>query len=134
MLQSTSFDIIRLSLRLAFEELCSLAPCLQLEMRLFKKLRFSSVLTLSHLVARQEHSLSLYHFQPELHPAPSLPSNFSIKPEHWRHATPLLQNVSQSVDRLLIQRQVSTAWSGWQDIHYLFALYVRSNGLAMQVC
>lgn len=62
--------------------------------------------------------------QPGCHPIPSLPNGFSMNPDHWPHSTPLLQLHNQTAAHSSAKRQISTFWSGWENIHYWFPLYV----------
>ena len=67
------------------------------------------------------------NLQPGCLPVPSLPENFSSKPESWPHGTPLLQTLKDSASPPRIVRRASTFWSGWENVHYLFALYVSTH-------
>ena len=73
--------------------------------------------------------------QPGVYPAPALPRNFTKSPQFWRSpaaAAPRLNQrqhgglLSRPNDREsrreLDSRQASKAWTGWEDIHYLFTL------------
>lgn len=62
------------------------------------------------------------HLQPDLNLPAVLPANFSIRPSHWKHSTPLLQNCRPS-DRLIRRvGSVTQYWNGWQSLQYLFVL------------
>lgn len=71
--------------------------------------------------------------QPGIVPIPSLPSNFSKEPEHWVHATPLLDTADTIIPLSIPSfrrreanhrsKNVTHFWRGWEDIHYLFSLY-----------
>ena len=67
------------------------------------------------------------NLQPGCLPVPSLPENFSGKPESWPHGTPLLQTLKDSASPPRIVRRASKFWSGWENVHYLFALYVSTH-------
>ncbi|KAL6721295.1 hypothetical protein ACLMJK_000397 [Lecanora helva] len=60
------------------------------------------------------------NLQPDINPAPSLPSNFSIKPEYWKHSTPLLQSPKIPAIPSSVEKRASF-WTGWGSIAYLFA-------------
>ncbi|KAK3173434.1 hypothetical protein OEA41_006763 [Lepraria neglecta] len=70
------------------------------------------------------------NLQPGCLPVPSLPENFFSKPESWPHGTPLLQTLKDSTNPPRIVRRASTFWSGWENVHYLFAFgdsYTKTN-------
>jgi hypothetical protein len=73
-------------------------------------------------VASQAFAETSVHLQPDCFPVPNLPHDFSMKPDHWPHSTPLLQPQNKTAARLLAKRQTSTYWSGWENIHYWFPL------------
>lgn len=74
--------------------------------------------------------------QPCVYPAPVLPSNFTKSLDFWQFpaAAPKLKprqqggfssrNAGKELTSQTGPRQSGKAWSGWQDIHYLFTLYV----------
>lgn len=65
----------------------------------------------------------LNDLQPGCYPVPSLFENCSTAPEHWPHGTPLLQTLAKSTDISHFVKRVSGSWSGWQNVHNIFALY-----------
>ena len=74
--------------------------------------------------------------QPGVYPAPALPSNFTKSSEFWRSpaAAPKInprqqgglssRNTGKELTSQIGPRQPGQLWSGWQDIHYMFTLYV----------
>lgn len=58
---------------------------------------------------------------------PKSARNFSSKPESWPHGTPLLQTLKDSAILPRFVRYASTFWSGWENVLYLFALYVSTH-------
>ena len=63
------------------------------------------------------------NLQPGCLPIPALPEGISSRPESWPHSTPLLQTLKDSSNTRRLAKRVSTFWSGWQNVQYLFALY-----------
>ena len=74
--------------------------------------------------------------QPGVFLAPALPSSFTKSPDFWRSptATPKLnprqqggfssRKAGKELTSQIGTRQPGKVWSGWQDIGYLFTLYV----------
>ena len=74
--------------------------------------------------------------QPGVYPAPLLPSNFTKSSDYWPSpaAAPKLKprqqggfsgrKTGKELTSRIGPRQYGEVWSGWQDIHYLFTLYV----------
>ena len=74
--------------------------------------------------------------QPGVYPAPALPSNFTKSSDFWRFpaAAPKVdprqkgglssRKTGKELTSHIGRRAFGRVWSGWQDIHYLFALYV----------
>ena len=60
--------------------------------------------------------------QPDLYLPAVLPANFSIRPSHWKHSTPLLQTCKASDHLLRRAGSVTQYWNGWQSLQYLFVL------------
>ena len=58
---------------------------------------------------------------------PKSARNFSSKPESWPHGTPLLQTLKDSASLPRFVRYASKFWSGWENVLYLFALYVSTH-------
>ena len=85
----------------------------------------SFLLSISSFLA----SLSLVYsqapinLQPGCMPVPALPDSFSTKPESWPHRTPLLQTLEGSTNPPRVVRRISRFWNGWENVHFLFALY-----------
>ena len=77
--------------------------------------------------------------QPGVYPAPALPSNFTKSSDFWRSAAaapkinPRQQgglssrNTGKELTSQIGPRQPGQVWSGWQDIHYIFTLYVMNE-------
>lgn len=87
---------------------------------IIKMLAFSILTVL--VVAQEVHGLPYSVVQPDLHLAPTLPLNFSTKPSVWQHGTPLLRDEFMFENTQLARRQTAERWSGWQNVHYIFAL------------
>lgn len=74
--------------------------------------------------------------QPGIYPPPALPHNFTKKPEYWRshnaarahahapsyHGTTFSTQFGKVHRKKLSSRQSATAWPGWPNIRYVFAL------------
>ena len=79
-------------------------------------------LTLSKSVRAFNQSLS--NFQPGCFPVPNLPANFSTSSDYWPHGTPLVKPFDKPVNSRRNVKRVTGYWTGWNNVHYLFALYV----------
>lgn len=79
--------------------------------------------------------------QPGIYPAPALPSNFTKNADFWRSpaaAAPKSdpgdfggswsRSVRKEISNEKRPRQSGNLWNGWQNVRYLFTLYVAHRG------
>ena len=88
---------------------------------------FSLLLVMTFLaISLKASDQYLSNLQPGCFPVPSSFENSSTAPEVWPHGTPLLQTLAKSADTSHFVKRISGSWSGWQNVHNIFALYARS--------
>ena len=96
--------------------------CHSLALRIFIMRQFFLFTLLRSIIVAKALDALEPPLQPDLYLPAVLPANFSIRPSHWEHSTPLLQK-SRPFDPLLRRaNSVTRYWHGWQSLQYLFVL------------